>query len=295
VLVAGGQGGTTIFLKSAELYDPATGIWPAGNLATGRQKHEATLLLNGKVLVTGGAGSGYTALASAELCDPNQTPIAWTNANSMATRRTGHSATLLANGKVLVAGGYFTDNTVYPAVTTMHSSCELYDPDTGQWSPAGSLPMGWANHQAVRLQNGKVLIVGGTMGGDAYLANAALYDPDADRWTPTGGMSVGRYGHTITLLNDGKVLVTGSITPGINTPCLASCELYDPEAGVWSPAPSMLTARAGHTATLLRNGDVLVAGGGTDKTADRYLASAEIYQIPRKAVVAPLLFLLFGN
>ena len=125
VLVAGGFGGN--YLASAELYDPATGLWTAtGSMAAARFCHTVTLLPNGQVLVAGGFNDASGALASAELYDP-ATGL-WTATGSMATKRDGHTATLLPNGQVLVAGGY---NGVFLA------SAELYDPATGLWTATG--------------------------------------------------------------------------------------------------------------------------------------------------------------
>ena len=172
----------------------------------------------------------------------------WTSTNLMVTARYEHTATLLSNGKVLVAGGY---NGNYLA------SAELYDPATNTWSTTTN-PMGTARngHTATLLSNDKVLVAGGFNGG--YLASAELYDPATGTWSSTGPMGTARFYHTDTLLPSGKVLVAG----GANSYFLASAELYDPVAGTWSSTTNpMGTARYDHTATLLDGGKVLVAGG----------------------------------
>jgi hypothetical protein len=181
------------------------------------------------------------------------------NTNSLIGARSGHSATLLPDGKVLVAGGF---------IGSALASSEIYDPATGHWSAAGVLPAARSSHTATLLLNGKVLVAGGSSGG--ALASAALYDPATGAWTPTGSLATGRYSHTATLLADGRVLVAGgSVGP------LSSSEVYDPSTGLWNVTPgSLATAREAHTATLLPNGKVLVAGGSTGSTR---FDSAELY------------------
>ena len=189
------------------------------------------------------------------------------NTGSLTTARFYHTATLLPNGKVVVAGGqdYSSSNAL--------ASAELYDPASGTWTATGRLATARAYHTATLLPNGKVLVAGGA-GNSGILTSAELYDPASGTWTATGSLAAARYGHTATLLlPNGKVLVAGGIDVTGNT-VLASAELYDPASGTWTATGSLATARAYHTATLLPNGKVLVAGGvGNGST----LASAELY------------------
>jgi N-acetylneuraminic acid mutarotase len=238
VLVAGGG------VSSAELYNPVTGVWTyTGSLVTERSDHTATRLPNGKVLVAGGLnynGSKYVYLASAELYDPATGH--WTATGSLAFARDGHTATLLPNGKVLVAGGGVI-------------SAELYDPATGHWTATGSLGAARYGNTATLLPNGKVLVAGGATNG-SELASAEMYDPATGHWTATGSLGAARSGHTATLLPNGKVLVVGG-NIGVSF-----AELYDPTTGAWSPTGSLgANGPLDHTATLLANGQVLVAGG----------------------------------
>ena len=112
-----------------------------------------------------------------------------------------HTATLLPNGKVLVAGGY---NSGYL------TSAELYDPASGSWSATGSLNTARQAHTATLLPNGKVLVAGGD-NGSGYLTSAELYDPASGSWSATGSLNTARYFHTATLLPNGKVLVAGGL------------------------------------------------------------------------------------
>ena len=151
---------------------------------------------------------------------PTAGAAGFANANPMGTARHAHTATLLPNGKVLVAGGQGSSGFV--------SSAELYDPATGTWTVTGALGNARMGHTATLLANGKVLVAGG--GGGGYLASAELYDPAAGTWTATGALSTARDYHTATLLPNGKVLVAG----GYNSTSpyyLSSVELYDPADG----------------------------------------------------------------
>jgi len=241
-------------------------------MVTGRREHNATLLTNGKVLVTGGNRPDlpFGVLASAELYDP----VAgnWTGTGSLTTARADHTATLLPNGKVLVAGGFqstLRDHMTY----TYLNSAEIYDSPPGAWSPTGSMSTVRSDHTATLLPNGKVLVAGGfNLYYLNYLTTAELYDPAAGTWTGTGSMATGHFGHTATLLPNSKVLVTGGVGDDSK-----SAEIYNPAAGTWTGTGSMATARYWHTATLLANGKVLVAGGRTDGYNYAVTARAALY------------------
>ena len=187
---------------------------------------------------------------------------AFTPTGSMAIPRTQHTATLLPNGKVLVAGGSNTD-----------TRAELYDPTNGKFSVAGSLTTWRVGHTATLLQNGKVLIVGGND------ATTEIYDPTSGIFSPSGNASDARVGHTATLLLDGRVLVGGG--GGSSTGYLASAELYDPAKGTFSPTGEMSNPRLFATANLLPNGMVLVAGGCnvTNIPPRGKVATADVYAV----------------
>jgi len=227
-----------------------------GSLNIPRHHHTATLLKTGKVLVAGGGTNGSDVLNSAELYDP--AIGVWSVTGHLITARTGHTATLLQNGKVLVAGGRSS-----ASVADDLTGAELYDPDTGTWSITGNLNLRRFNHTATRLQDGKVLVVGG--GVNEHSPTAELYDPETGTWSVTV-LNLALDNHRATLLPDGVVLVTGGWDendrnwPTDNSP-LNSAERYEPRTGLWSNTGELLTARVNHTATLLANGRVLVAAG----------------------------------
>ena len=295
VLVLGGPIETITPSNAAELYDPDTGGWAAtGSMLEPRFEFTATLLPDGKVLVAGGEG----LLTSAELYDPLSGT--WTTTGAMATGRYGHSATLLRDGRVLVAGGIVAGD----AADDQMPPGELYDPASGTWTATGAMAADRYGHTATLLPDGKVLVVGGSQDGSPDGPFAELYDPLSGTWTAAGNMATMRYSHTTTLLPNGTVLVAGGYIRGTRELCgqpsgtsvdcanpLASAELYDPQTGAWSATQRMIAARGGHTATLLPDGTVLVAGGYIRSTRElcgqpsgspsvecmNPLASAELY------------------
>ncbi|PYK68063.1 MAG: hypothetical protein DME45_09090, partial [Verrucomicrobia bacterium] len=243
----------------------ASGTWiGTGSLATARSGYTATLLPNGKVLVVGGANGNSSSflgeLASVELYDPASGT--WMATGNLGVARFSHTATLLSNGQVLVAGGEESNGFL--------TSAELYDPASGTWMATGNLGVARFSHTATLLSNGQVLVAGGEE-SNGFLTSAELYDPASGTWSATGSLAAARWGHTETLLPNGKVLVAGGFI-GIST--LVSAELYDPASGTWTGTGSLGSARGEHTATLLPNGKVLLAGGSNSTGG---LASAELF------------------
>ena len=226
----------------------------------------------------------------------------WAPRAPLTAARSEATATLLKNGKVLVAGGVGRDTAVLhdPAANTWaptgnnmarprsrHAmvtlvngqvlvvggqedptgSADIYDPPTDQWAGAGSLGSGRWNLTATLLPCGEVLEAGGEVSSGVAVTSAARFNPRSGQWVPTGVMGVPRTRHTATLLKDGRVLVTGGFD---GTGAVATAETYDPATGTWSPtAGTMSIARRDHTATLLPSGKVLVTGGfGGGTSAD---------------------------
>ena len=275
VLVAGGYA-TNGFQGTAELYDPATGTWTAtGSLITARDNHTATLLSSGKVLVAGGQGNvtGGT-LNTAELYDPASGM--WAVTGSLGSARCFHTATLLSSGKVLVAAGQNGG-----AV----GSAELYNPASGTWNTTPNPVNSRYSHTATLLPNGMVLVAGGTDGTNS-LASAELYSPGQGAngaWTATANLVIPRSNQTATLLPTGSILFAAGFD-GFqkiqSAKYLASAELYDPaSSGGWGSPPVMATPREEHTATMLANGQLLVAGGLNGSGA---LASGELFDVVKE-------------
>jgi len=329
VLIAGGyqRGFPGIALASAELYDPSAATFVAtGVMTVPRTQHTARLLPDGRVLLSGGAGP----TVSAELYDPSTGTFSGTG-NMIQPQAPVHTATLLGNGKVLIAGG--------------SSTAELYDPATGTFAETGAYAGSYASpvwvDTATLLPDGRVLITGCCRfdGGPV----SELYDPGTGAFSVTGTMSGPANWwwedvNTATLLMNGKVLIVGNVEndgfPGVaemydhstavfsnmgNTTAphefstatilpdgtvliaggqlpggsgSAGVDLYSPRNGMFSAAPNMLTPRHEHMATLLLDGTVLITGGFSSWPVPT--ASAEIYT-PLTQQTAPVLLSLSGD
>jgi hypothetical protein len=186
----------------------------------------------------------------------------------MNTARSGHTATLLRTGQVLITGGMSGNGNYFETV-------ELYDPALKRFNKASNMSAKRVGHTATALPNGKVLIAGGF--NSDYLQTAELYDPVSQTFSPTGRLTVPRSDHVAVLLNNGKVLLVGGVGSGYSF--LASCEVYDPKTGAFTATGSLTTPREGHTATLLQNGKVLVTGGHKERReAMTVFSSAELYE-----------------
>jgi uncharacterized delta-60 repeat protein len=258
VLVVGGYNG--YYLNHAELYNPFSETFSptSGFMLYARQDPAIVLLSDGNVLVTGGYNgtSGSEAFYSTtELYDP--ATRTFSSSASMSVGRQGHTATLLSDGNVLVAGGCNNTQSDKVVCDNFLDSAEVYNSDEDSFSSTGAMNAHRMNHTATLLPNGKVLIAGGT-DGTTTLASAELYDPGTGVFTRTGDMGTARMGHTASILPDGKVLIAG----GYSDHHLASAEIYDPETGTFTTISSSLAVpRLEHSATVLSDGKVLIAGG----------------------------------
>jgi N-acetylneuraminic acid mutarotase len=220
----------------------------------------------------------------------------WTTTGSLNTPRGGHTATLLANGQVLVVGG--------KDATGFLTSAELYNPATGQWTVTGSTATPRLGHSATLLPNGGVLVAGGYLGVDSnyqaiYTASAELFNPATGRWTTTGSMTVPRSSHGATLLQNARVLVAGGNSSVIGAG--TSAEIYDPSVGTWRATGSMHTGHSS-TATLLQDGRALVAdstGELYDPSTGQWMLTAKMYYSEHTGVSTALLasgyVLIYGN
>jgi hypothetical protein len=253
VLVAGGYDGE--YLRTVEIFDPSTNSFqPAGTLMEGRSGHTATLLPNGRVLLVGGVGRGWTFLRSAELYDPRTGRSA--SVEPMSAPRESHTATLLTDGRVMIIGGHSGRR---PNMT-VYASAAIFDPRTGRFEAAGALGIPRHKHDAIRLNDGRVLVIGGADRTDrTHYATTEIYTPGTYDFEPGPPMRHRRYkvAGTSVLLPNGEVLVTSGAR---------SAELLDVGAGGFREIPgAMPEAYRFAAAALLRDGDVLIAGGYSDR------------------------------
>ena len=262
-------------LSSAELYQEMHQKFVAtGSMSEGRTGHEATLLTNGQVLITGGDGAKTNhPIASAELYDPNTDTFSLVE--NMGVARVGHAAVRLSNGLVLITGGQDSN---FMNLNT----AELFDPSTKNFRPAARMMDARTGHSATLLNDGNVLIAGGE-NGKTLLPSAELYDPSTNTFHATGGMSIPRLFAPATLLSDGKVLIAGggSLVGNASGQSVASAEIYDPASGQFANVGRMGTPRRGHVMIALGDHNVLAAGGINDELPDpqRFLNSAELFDV----------------
>jgi N-acetylneuraminic acid mutarotase len=306
LMVAGGRssgGGQRVpRLKSAEIYDPATEQWKylalMVNADLGREHPAATVLSDGKVLVTGGANSSNDPQKTTEIYDP--AADTWTAGPKLKVWRWKHTQTLLPDGRVLIVGG--TDD------LSQLTKVSVYDPETNEITSVAELAEGRSNHVAILLNDGRVLVAGGGKREiEDAITSSEIYDPATDTWTFAGRLSEPRLFPVYTMLSDGKVMVVGGkgklkgadifdpTSDTWSTTCpmstgrsdfagstladgrvvvgggegnLDSTEIYNPWTGIWSPGPRMNLPRNRHRQTTLPNGRALITGGqGPDKIA----------------------------
>jgi N-acetylneuraminic acid mutarotase len=221
------------------------------------------------------AASAFTSTGTTEWDYRLLDTHSWFMASSMAYSRQHHAAVLLADGRVLVAGGQGGLGAMVSPTTNSLTSAEIYDPSTNTWTTKSSMTYARNSLTATLLANGKVLVAGGITSSGVYLQTAELYNPTNDTWSSAGTMTggVGRAHHTATLLPNGKVLVVGGTKDGSASTATAS--LYDPSTNSWAAAGVLAQGRFYHSDTLLANGKVLIAGGVNSGTTG--IATAELY------------------
>ena len=252
VLIAGGYNGA--YLASLEVFDASDRRFhPAGSLREGRSGHTTTLLSDGRILIVGGIGRGWTFLRSAEVYDPatGRSELV----GSMAVPRESHTATLLADGRVLVIGGHSGRR---PNVE-LYASAELFDPRTLRFENAGRLAIARHKHDAIRLADGRVLVIGGADRTDrVHYATTEIYSPESGAFEQGPSMANRRYkiAGTSILLPTGDVLVTSGGPVA---------EILDAGRSSFREVPGRFPAAYRFAAaTLLREGDVVIAGGYSD-------------------------------
>ncbi len=200
-------------------------------------------------------------------------------AGSLATARATHSATLLADGTVLIAGGY--DGACGIAET------ELFDPALDKTVPGPRLTVPRCSHSATTLPDGRVLIAGGqgppVSGVSEALATTEVYDPAVDSFRKSNDMSDARTNHTAVKLPDRTVMIVGGAGGPSGDTSLATAEVFNPSDGSWTAAGALSGSRSGHVAVAFPDGRVLVAGGDQVTRGNRRaLATAEIFTLEKR-------------
>jgi N-acetylneuraminic acid mutarotase len=258
------------------LVDPS---WaPAGTLSVTRYQfhggYGAERLASGEILVVGGLTGGPTVEpATAERWDP--ITEVWSSAGTIGAGRGRHGTGLLADGRVLVTGGFAWATAGGCASSRADSA--VYDSSADSWSDVAPMTQPRHYHTQTTLIDGTVLVAGGewtdgACGGSGAADRVERYDPASNTWSSAASLATSRQRHTATRLLDGRVLVVGGAVP-FSTTALASVEIYDPDTDAWSSAAGLIGMRYSHAATLLPDGRVLVVGGSTFT----WLTSAEIY------------------
>ncbi len=322
VLITGGYTESKI-ISTNEIFNPdgksGKGTWTnTGTMHIIRKLFTSTTLNSGNVLVTGGeTDSSLTKTAEIFYPDSNSGSGAWSFTDSMLTKRSNHTATLLVDGKVLVTGGL--------TLNGVTADCEEFDPagngGKGSWSQVNPMHVARYNQTATLLSDGRVLVTGGINSSGDSISICEIFNPMSNNgkgsWELTAPMNYVMSGHKAVLLHSGKVLVISSngseiydtTNGGIwtNTPTMINparndfaaslladgrvlvegggskdCEFFYPDSnngiGVWKEAPSMGLSRSGFTSTKLLNGKILVAGGFTYHNSYKiYLSAAEIF------------------
>ena len=287
LLVTGGFDAAGSALGSSEVYFPLERAFAVtGSLLFPRGAHTATNIAedaSGAVMVAGGASiknptTPEKVLKSVEFYEPVKGTF--TSAGAMAAYRYDHTATLVAGGKILLAGGTITTDPLLPTPQAGRRA-ELFDPVAKTSEDLGdAMKSARTAAAALRLGSGGVLFTGGFGTADFAVPSAEIFEPATKQFI--GGLLMGaaRARHTMTLLPDGKVLVAGGIN-AVKSPAKVwdTADLYTPGQGFAPAVLKMAAARAGHTATRLTTGEVLLAGGfdGTDPAAPNHLATTELF------------------
>ncbi len=218
-----------------------------------------------------GGGGGATVSSASSGAGGACGQAVWIDTGSLSAPRDLYAAVRLPDGRVLAAGGRSGPATNFGPFL---ASAEIFDPVSHTWTPTSSMAQPRVGHAAIVLASGKVLVVGGNVGGHDTSA-AELYDPATGGWSATGSMAQARATTALVRLQDGRALVCGGTDwQGGPDNFLSSCELYDPATGAWSATASLSTVRTGLGAIVLGNGDVLAIGGSNGSAC---LTSCELY------------------
>jgi len=253
VLVAGGRiltNNVMQLINQCEIFDVIDYSWTIiDSLNDSKYGHTSTKLNNGDILVVGGE-TEYGSIVCVERYDIDDNN--WVFMDTLLTPRANHTATKLLDGNILIIGGF----NVSPHGETSLSSCELFDEQSNSFIDVAPLNESRGNHAAIRINDGRVLVVGGSKAWGVEIPEVELFDPNENTWTVVGTMLYNRRSPQVELLNDGRVLITGNSEFG---------EIYDPTTNELTQTEEMIgDYRYGHRTIGLNDGTVLITGSGVN-------------------------------
>ena len=263
--------GLATFLLTISISAIAGTVMRTANMAVARDFHAATVLADGRVLITGGYGAptfcgslcaDFPVHQTSEIFDPSTKSFSRTG--DMLSPRAGHTSALLADGRVLIANGV-PDDGVGNTGTHPIPVAELYDPDRGSFRSTGTMATPRYAARALSLLDGRVLIIGGEVGDNSPAIRFEIYDPVTEKFALT---ALPRFPHvepTAVVLRDGRVLIAGGRNGSYAAPPMRSAELFDPSTGTFESTGDMVVARTQSYAMLLADGRAIVIGGGVSK------------------------------
>lgn len=251
VLIAGGSPGQNIAHKRAEIYNPVTGVWTEiVSMNTERRAAVYIKLQDGRVLAISGGNGDHQPLYSTEIYDP--VTDVWTYTGDVINPIWGGdsaNAVVLNDGRVLLIGNF---------INATSSTTQIYNPSSGTWSAGGNLVVPRHTASMVKLQDGRVLLMGGVDGSDT-VADAEIFDPSTNQWTQVSPLNQKRHVFNGVLLPNGKVFISGGYDTGI---VLYSSEVYDPVLDTWTTvSDDLLFEHGGGKLAMLSNGDIMMIGG----------------------------------
>ncbi|EMY79761.1 kelch repeat protein [Leptospira weilii serovar Ranarum str. ICFT] len=248
-------------VRQSAFFSLANGAWNPGPLLNlNRHKPAAAAISVSRVLISGGYDESWYEMDTVEILDTAGTQVfdpitgdvigdtRHINANSMNTPRGGHVLTVLADGRLLASGG-----TLFVGDTR----AEIYNPATGQWTETGPVQAARIYHTSTRLNDGRVMVVGGIGSTGGALASTLIYNPQTDQWVDGPSLIQSRNAHTANLLQDGRLLIAGGDSAGLYRQTI---EIYDPNTNDWTLLP-MPGPRTEHGAYLEGDGSVVIAAG----------------------------------
>ena len=265
------------------VFDAETAEWThLSDLPTDRASPDVIALEDGRVLVVGGFESASSPSDCCNIFDLveayDPSTDTWQTLAPMNRPAIGRSLIELDGGRILALGGFANDQG--QGAMQWSGEVEIYDPDTDRWMPAERMNV--SHSQAiVLLDDGRVLATGAGFQSEKDSPGSETYDPATGEWSATGAMSARRGGHTLTLLPDGRVLAVGGAEPlgDEDYAAHATTEIFDPATNRWSPGPGLFQPRLNHSATLMPDGGVLIAGGISERNGEKYLVvSAEVIE-----------------